>query len=75
MVEKTFNPAEPFETEDIFVTAETYVNQQAPQQVHGIMDNGASSVLVGHNTLMSLLHCLHLHHHDVTSLKFRSALE
>ena len=44
MVEKTFNPAEPFETEDIFVTAETYVNQQAPQQVHGIMDNGASSV-------------------------------
>lgn len=28
MVEKTFNPAEPFETEDIFVTAETYAECQ-----------------------------------------------
>ena len=71
MVEETFNIAEPYETEDIYVTAETYINQRAPQQVHGIMDNGASSVLVGHNTLMSLLQCLHLHHHDVTSLRFR----
>ena len=58
-------------TEDIYVTAETYIDQRAPQHVFGIMDNGASSVLVGHNTLMDLLHCLHLHNLDVTALRFR----
>ena len=78
MVEETFHPEETFETEetfqlgDIYMTAETYINQRALQQVHGIMDNGASSVLVGHNTLMNLLHCLHLRDHDVATLRFRS---
>ena len=58
--------------EEVYVTAENYVDQRALQHVHGIMDNGASSVLVGHNTLMELLHCLHLRGFDVATLRFRS---
>ena len=82
--DETFETADTFDSEehfvpeyvdapeDVFVTAETYVDQRAPQQVCGIMDNGASSVLAGHNTLMDLLRCLHLHNVDVAAIRFRS---
>ena len=59
-------------TDGVYAVAETYVDQRALPQVCGIMDNGASSVLVGHNTLMDLLHCLHLHGIDVAALRFGS---
>jgi len=70
MASKNYEVSNEAGTEDDYVTAETYVDQRALQQVYGIMDNGASSVLVGHNTLLELLHCHHFHGFDVAARGF-----
>ena len=72
MVSENYEVSDEAVMEEVYVTTENYVDQRALQHVHGIMDNGASSVLVGHNTLMELLHCLHLRGFDVATLRFRS---
>ena len=72
MVSENYEVSDEAVMEEVYVTAENYVDQRALQHVHGIMDNGASSVLVGHNTLMELLHCLYLRGFDVATLRFRS---
>ena len=61
----------PKTTEAYAYMVTSYVDAGQPQPLQGTLDNGASSVLIGHNTLMMNLKLLHEAGRDLQHLCFR----
>ena len=59
-------------TESYAYMVSSYVDAGNPRSVRGTLDNGASSVLIGHNTLMKNLKILHDNGCDLRHLCFRA---
>ena len=58
-------------TESYAYVVNNYVDASNPRALRGTLDNGASSVLIGHNTLMKNLKILHDSGRDLRHLCFR----